>query len=70
MMVSVPVGVVVSVLEVEATVIVIASLAPDAGLLLAADRVVVEAVNEEAVVAGQAVSNLYRSTEPRPEASS
>ena len=70
MMVSVPVGVVVSVLEVEATVIVIASLAPDAGVLLAADRVVLEAVNEEAVVAGQAVSNLYRSTEPRPEASS
>jgi hypothetical protein len=69
-MVSVPVGVVVSVLEVEATVIVIASLAPDAGVLLAADRVVLEAVNEEAVVAGQAVSNLYRSTEPRPEASS
>ena len=69
-MVSVPVGVVVSVLEVEATVIVIASLAPDAGPLLAADRVVLEAVNEEAVVAGQAVSNLYRSTEPKPEASS
>jgi hypothetical protein len=69
-MVSVPVGVVVSVLEIEATVIVIASLAPDAGVLLAADRVVLEAVNEEAVVAGQAVSNLYRSTEPRPEASS
>jgi hypothetical protein len=69
-MVSVPVGVVVSVLEVEATVIVIASLAPDAGVLLAVDRVVLEAVNEEAVVAGQAVSNLYRSTEPRPEASS
>jgi hypothetical protein len=69
-MVSVPVGVVVSVLEVEATVIVIASLAPDAGVLLAADRVVLEAVNEEVVVAGQAVSNLYRSTEPRPEASS
>ena len=57
MMVSVPVGVVVSVLEVEATVIVIASLAPDAGLLVEADRVVLEAVNEEAVVAGQAVSN-------------
>jgi hypothetical protein len=56
-MVSVPVGVVVSALEAEATVIVIASLAPDAGLLVEADRVVLEAVNEEAVVAGQAVSN-------------
>jgi hypothetical protein len=69
-MVSVPVGVVVSEVELEATVIVIASLAPDAGLLLAAVRVVVEAVNDEALVVGQAFNNLSRSTEPRPEASS
>ena len=52
--VTVPVGVVVTELEAEATVMIIASLAPGATLLLAAESVVVEGVVKE----GQALSRL------------
>ena len=68
--VKVPVGVVVLVLEPEATVMVIVSSAPLAGVLVAADNVVVEASNDEAGIVGHADSRLEKSSEPRPEASS
>jgi hypothetical protein len=55
---TVPVGVVASEVESEATVMVMVSLAPEAGVLVEAESVVVEAVNEEAVVEGHAVSSL------------
>ena len=57
-MVKVPPGVVESEVESDATVMVMVSLAPEAGVLVAAVSVVVEAVNAETVVAGQAVSSL------------
>ena len=68
--VKVPVGVVVLELEPEATVMVIVSSAPAAGELVVADKVVVEASNDEAGIVGQAPSRLEKSSEPRPEASS
>jgi hypothetical protein len=55
---NVPVGVVVSELEPGATVIVMVSFAPDAGEVVAAERVVRDASSEEEVVVGQAVSRL------------
>ena len=67
-MVTVPVGVVVTKLQAEATVMVIASLAPGATLLVAAETVVVEVVGGEQLV--QALSRLLKSIEPRPVASS
>jgi len=69
-MVSNPVGVVVIELEPGATVMVMTSLASEAGALLAAESVVVEASKDVDDVVGQAVRRLYRSTEPRPLASS
>ena len=56
--VNVPVGVVRSELEAEATVIVTVSFAPDAGEVVAAERVVRDASNDDDVVVGQAVRRL------------
>jgi hypothetical protein len=57
--VKVPVGVVAMELELEpATVIVIASLAPEAGAALAAVSVVVEAASDDPFDAGQLVIRL------------
>jgi hypothetical protein len=70
---TVPVGVAVTLDEFEATVIAIASLAPSAAVAVAGVSVVVEEASVEGevtLVEGQAVSRLYRSTEPRPDASS
>ena len=69
-MVRLPVGVAVVELEPDATVIVIVSLAPEAGVELAAANVVSDAASEEAVDVCQLVNRLYRSIEPKPEASS
>lgn len=68
--VSVPVGVVVMVLDCGATVIVIVSLAPTAGVVVAAVSAVVVACSEAEDPEGQEVSRLYRSTDPSPVASS
>jgi hypothetical protein len=68
-MVKVPVGTTVLELEPEATVIVIRSLAPGAGVIVAAESVVFDttgAVEDP----GHADSRLKKSTEPKPEASS
>lgn len=56
--VRVPVGVVVIELDPEATVMVITSLAPEEGVLLAAVREVVVASRDEAELEGHAVSRL------------
>jgi hypothetical protein len=56
--VRVPVGVVVMELDSGATVIVITSLAPEEGVLLAAVREVVVASRDEAELEGHAVSRL------------
>jgi hypothetical protein len=55
---SVPVGVVSSELDAEATVIVTVSFAPDAGEVVAAERVVSDASNDDDVVVGHAVRRL------------
>lgn len=68
--VRVPVGVVVMELDSGATVIAMTSLAPEEGVLLAADSEVVVASRNEAEPDVQAVNRLYRSTDPRPLASS
>ncbi len=58
-MVIVPVGVAVTLEELEETVIVTTSLAPEAGVDVAADKVVVEAASDALEEdAGQAVSRL------------
>ena len=71
-MVTVPEGVVVDEEAPEATAIVMTSSAPKAGDVVAGERVVVELMRLLDVLAEdiQAVSNLYRSTDPRPVASS
>ena len=56
--VRVPVGVVVTELDSEATVMVITSLAPEEGVLLAAEREVVVASRDEAELDGHALSRL------------
>ncbi len=56
--VKVPVGVAVIELDSEATVMVTRSLAPEAGVPLAADSDVVVAAREEAELAGHAVKRL------------
>jgi len=56
--VRVPVGIVVTELDSEATVMVITSLAPEEGVLLSAVREVVVASREEAELDGHAVSRL------------
>lgn len=53
-----PVGEVVTDVEAEDTVIVMVSVAPEAGVLVAADSVVVEGVKDDEDAAGQAVSKL------------
>lgn len=63
--VSVPVGVAVLEADAEATVIVMASFAPGAGVAFAAISVVLEAAN-----LGHAESKLKKSIEPNPDASS
>ncbi len=68
--VTVPVGVAVMAPEADATVTVTASLAPEAGVLVAGESVVVVATEVGAVELAQAESKLLKSTEPRPEASS
>ena len=68
--VRVPVGAVVMELDSGATVMVMTSLAPEEGVLLAADSDVVVASRDEVELEGQAVNRLYRSTDPRPLASS
>jgi len=70
MMVKVPVGVVVTELEPEVTVIVIVSLAADVGKVVVAERETVERSSADEVVVGHASNKLYKSTEPKPEASS
>jgi hypothetical protein len=55
---NVPVGVVVTVLDAEATVIVIVSLAPELGEVVAAVSVVAELASAEAVLVGQTLSRL------------
>lgn len=68
-MVKVPVGVAMLELEPEATVMVMRSLAPGAGVIVAAESVVFDttgAVEDP----GHADSKLKKSTEPKPEASS
>ncbi len=57
--VSVPVGVTVLALEADATIIVITSLAPDAGVNVAADKVVVLAT-DVAVEPGHALNKLEK----------
>ena len=58
-MVKVPVGVVVTELDSGATVMVMTSLAPEDGVVVAAESVVVVASREEVeVVVGHAVSRL------------
>jgi hypothetical protein len=66
----VPVGVAVTDPEPEETVIVILSSAPMAGDVLAADSVVLDAVNAEPVLTGHALKSLWKSIEPRPDAKS
>ncbi len=53
-----------------ATVMVMASAAPLAGVVVAATRVVEVESSEPVVELGQAVRRLKKSMEPRPEASS
>jgi hypothetical protein len=57
-MVKVPVGVVVTELEPEATVIVMVSAAPDAGIVVVAERKRVEASSADEVVVGHASNKL------------
>ena len=56
-MVRVPVGVVVTELDADATVIVIVSCSPSEGVVVAAERVVVEAAPDDVEV-GQAIRRL------------
>ena len=67
--VKVPEGLAVLELEADATAIVTMSLAPEAGVKVAAESVVVVATDEE-LVAGHAINKLWKSIEPRPVASS
>jgi hypothetical protein len=68
--VSVPVGVTVLALDPDATIIVTASLAPDASVNVAADNVVVLATDDVVADPGHALNKLKKSTEPSPLASS
>lgn len=68
--VSVPVGVTVLALEPDATIIVITSLAPAAGVNVAADKLVALVTDDVSVALGHALSRLKKSTEPSPLASS
>ena len=55
---TVPVGAAVAEVDAEETLMVMVSLTPGLGLLLDAKRVVLEACNDEAVVAGHAFKRL------------
>jgi hypothetical protein len=66
--ISVPVGVAMLEADAEATVIVMTSFAPGAGVAFAAISVVLEAANLEDP--GHAESKLKKSIEPNPDASS
>jgi hypothetical protein len=68
--VRVPVGVVEMELDCADTVIVIVSLAPEDGVLVAGERAVVVASREAELPLVHDVIRLYRSTDPRPLASS
>jgi hypothetical protein len=57
-MVKVPVGVVVTELEPEATVIVTVSVAPAAGVVVVAEKETVEASSADEVVVGHASNKL------------
>ena len=67
---TVPVGMAETELEAAPTLMVTTSLAPDEGVVVAAESVVVEPSRVDVDIVAQAESRLYRSTEPRPEASS
>ena len=67
---SVPVGVAALALEPDATIMVITSLAPAAGVNVAADKVVVLATDDVVLDPGHALNKLKKSTEPSPLASS
>jgi hypothetical protein len=69
-MVRVPVGVEVMDFDSGDTVMVMVSVAPEAGVLVAAVRELVVGSSDEEGPGVHAVSRLYRSTEPRPVASS
>lgn len=64
--VRVPVGVEVMELDFGATVMVIVSFAPEAGVPVAAESEVVVGSRDEEGPGVQEVIKLYRSTEPRP----
>src|SRR5579863_7127624 len=68
--VNVPVGVVEMDFDSGATAIEMVSLAPEAGVLVAAVSEMIVDSNAEEEPGGQAVSRLYRSIEPRPVAMS
>ena len=68
--VNVPVGVAVLALDPDATIIVITSLAPAAGVTVAADKVVVLATDDVVLDPGHALNKLKKSIEPNPLASS
>ncbi len=67
-MVSAPVGVDAMELDSGATVMVMVSVAPLAGVLVAAVTDVVVGSSDEEEPGVHAVSRLYRSTDPRPVA--
>ena len=67
-MLRVPVGVAVTVVELDVIWMVMTSFAPEAGVDVAADSVVVVDARLEEVEPGHAASRLYRSMEPRPVA--
>ena len=64
----VPVGVVFTELDPEPTVMLMTSLAPDAGMVVAAEIVITEEVSD--VVVGHAFNKLSKLIEPSPVASS
>ena len=66
-MVKVPVGVALLELESEATVTVMTSLAPGAGVVIPAESVVFEDTSDDVDV-GHAIRRLKKSIEPKPDA--
>jgi hypothetical protein len=69
-MVNVPVGVEVMELDSGDTVMVMVSFAPEAGVLVAAESEVAVGSKDADDPGVHAVNRLYRSTDPRPVASS
>ena len=66
----VPVGIVFTELDSEPTVMLMTSLAPDAGMVVAAEIVITEDVGDVVVVLGHAFNKLSKLIEPSPVASS